>query len=102
MDLIIFSWWGLYDYVLVTGEGGVYKKVLKESLDTLIGLLSQFRGSYWSVYDLEGRMASPFYHNLHIAQMQAMYELTGESILMSMPNVGNGSKRIQFAKDLHL
>ena len=76
----IFSWWGLYDYVLVTGEGGVYKKVLKESLDTLIGLLSQFRGSYWSVYDLEGRMASPFYHNLHIAQMQAMYELTGESI----------------------
>ena len=58
----------------------MYKKVLKESLDTLIGLLSQFRGSYWSVYDLEGRMASPFYHNLHIAQMQAMYELTGESI----------------------
>ena len=32
------------------------------------------------MYSLDGQVASPFYHNLHIAQMQAMYILTGEEV----------------------
>lgn len=80
MNGFIFSWWGLYDYVLVTGDEGHYRQVMNQSLDTLVKLLPKFSSPYWSQYDLEGRIASPFYHNLHIAQMQAMYQLTGVQI----------------------
>ena len=72
----IFSWWGLYDYVLITNDDGEYKQMLEITLKTLIRVLPKFRCSYWSMYNLDGLIASPFYHNLHIAQMQAMFHLT--------------------------
>lgn len=75
----IFAWWGLYDYVLISDDN-YYKEILERSCKSLIGILHKFKNKYWSVYDLEGRIASPFYHNLHIAQMQAMYVLTGKEI----------------------
>ena len=80
MNGSIFAWWGLYDYVLVTGDTGKYKKAQDDTLSTLIKILPNFKCSYWSMYSLDGLIASPFYHNLHVAQMQAMYELTGEEI----------------------
>ena len=76
----IFAWWGLYDYVLATHDVGVYRKALDSSCNSLIKYLPKYKTWYWSKYDLGGMMASPFYHNLHIAQMQAMYELTREEI----------------------
>lgn len=76
----IFSWWGLYDYVLVTQDNSHYKELLDKSCNSLINTLPLFCKSYWSMYDLENRISSPFYHNLHIAQMQAMYNLTGEQV----------------------
>lgn len=76
----IFAWWGLYDYVSITKDEGRYKTVLDNSLQTLVRMLPSFSNSYWSIYDLEKRIASPFYHNLHVAQMQAMYQLTGEKL----------------------
>ena len=76
----IFAWWGLYDYVRITKDEGIYKTVLYNSLQTLERMLPSFSNSYWSIYDLENRIASPFYHNLHIAQMQAMYQLTGNEV----------------------
>ena len=76
----IFAWWGLYDYVIVTKDKERYKECMENSLHTIERLLPSFANSYWSVYDLEGRIASPFYHNLHIAQMLAMFRLTGDKI----------------------
>ena len=76
----IFALWGLYDYVLATKDEGQYRELLSKSCETLIKYLPQFKTRYWSKYDLAGMIASPFYHNLHIAQMQAMYQLTGKSI----------------------
>ena len=76
----IFAWWGLYDFVLVTHDKGVYKKRLEQSCETLEKQLPAFSNNYWSMYDLAGHIASPFYHHLHIAQMQAMYQLTGNDI----------------------
>lgn len=76
----IFAWWGLYDYVVATCGKGHYKDILNKSCSSLIRYLPQFKTAYWSKYDLAGMMASPFYHNLHIAQMQAMYQLTGEKL----------------------
>lgn len=76
----IFAWWGLYDFVLITGDNGIYKRALESTLNSIINVLPQFKNSFWSIYSLDGRIASPFYHNLHIAQMQAMYILTGKDI----------------------
>ena len=76
----IFAWWGLYDYVLATKDNGRYKKTLDSTCESLLKNLSQFKLRYWSKYDVSGRIASPFYHNLHVAQMQAMYVLTGKHI----------------------
>lgn len=73
----IFAWWGLYDYVRATNDKSVYKDKLDKAVSTLLSYLPRFKSFYWSKYDAAGMMASPFYHNLHIAQMQAMYQLTG-------------------------
>lgn len=76
----IFSWWGLYDYVITTGDKGSYKEAMDKILKSLIKVLPLYKCTYWSMYSEDGLIASPFYHNLHVAQMQAMYQLTGEPI----------------------
>jgi len=76
----IFAWWGLYDYVITTKDDGRYKHLLDRSLRCIIASLPLFKNKYWSLYDLDGKMTSPFYHNLHIAQMKVMFNLTGEAI----------------------
>ncbi|SEA08077.1 D-glucuronyl C5-epimerase C-terminus [Eubacterium aggregans] len=67
----IFSIFGLYDYVLMTGEKK-YKELLDKSIQTLESHIEEFDGGYWSMYDSEGIISSPFYHNLHIAQLEAL------------------------------
>lgn len=94
----IFAWWGLYDYVLATNDTGAYKKELDASCDTLIKCLPQFKNWYWSKYDLGGRMASPFYHNLHVAQMQAMYQLTGHEVFRDYANRWEKQQKNQICK----
>lgn len=96
----IFAWWGLYDYVLTTNDTSVYKKALDSSCNSLVSCLSQFKNWYWSKYDLGGMMASPFYHNLHIAQMQAMYELTGEKIFDHYAKRWRKQQKNPFCKSL--
>ena len=75
----IFALFGLYDLVLVT-DTEKYKKALKNTVNTIINKLPDFDCGYWSMYDLNGKITSPFYHNLHIAQMQAMYMITNEKV----------------------
>ncbi len=79
MNGFIFAWFGLYDYVLAT-HSEQHLKILNQSEQTLERLLPRFQNGYWSLYDLSGKIASPFYHNLHIAQMEAMFDLTGKTI----------------------
>ena len=72
----VFAWWGLYDYVKETNDKGLYHELMERSCESLVRYLHRFSNGYWSKYDLEHRIASPFYHRLHIAQMEAMYQLT--------------------------
>ena len=67
----IFSIFGLYDYLLVA-EDIEMKTMLDKSVETLSKTFSRYHLSYWSLYDLTGRMTSPFYHNLHIGQVKAL------------------------------
>ncbi|MGE5551272.1 MAG: D-glucuronyl C5-epimerase family protein [Bacteroidota bacterium] len=75
----IFALFGLYDFLLALRNRDeiAYKAedTLNNSLRTLISILPRYDRVYWSNYDLAGNIASPFYHHLHIAQLQAL-ELT--------------------------
>lgn len=76
----IFSLWGVYDYWKYTKDPDT-RQVLDKTLDSLKKKLPQFDTRYWSNYQEGGkRICSPFYHKLHIAQLQAMYDLFGDDI----------------------
>lgn len=74
----IFAWFGLYDFVKMTNDKSTYYDLLHKSQKTMVAMLPVFSCGYWSYYDTVGKMTSPFYHRLHIAQMQAMYILTSD------------------------
>ncbi len=73
----IFALWGLYDYCKYF-QNEETKKILEMALTSLSKHLPRFDTKYWSKYDIEKRIASPFYHNLHIAQLRVMYDLFGD------------------------
>ena len=75
----IFSLFGLYDICLACSETK-YEEALNKTLRTLEKTLDKFDRSYWSNYDLDNHIASPFYHHLHVAQMKALHLITGKQI----------------------
>lgn len=83
----IFAWWGLYDFVKLINDTTKYKKLLEQSLNSLIKYLPKFEHKIWSKYNLANNITSPFYHNLHIAQMKAMYDLTNNQTFKQYMNL---------------
>lgn len=79
----IFALFGLFDMFFIYEQ---YKQILEQTINTLIKFLPQFDNSYWSLYSLDKKIASPFYHNLHIAQLQALYQLTEQEIFNNYAN----------------
>lgn len=75
----IFSLWGLLDYRKATGDKEV-ADVLSRTLATLERDLPTYDLGYWSRYEDGPRIASPFYHRLHVAQLRVMYALTGREV----------------------
>ena len=74
----IFSAWGLFDYAKAFDD----KRILGIWVDTVRTMaksLHDFDNGYWSKYTLGTAIASPFYHKLHIAQLNVMYKLTGNN-----------------------
>lgn len=67
----VFALFGVYDYLLAH-EDSRANSLLKETLGTFVVYLPRYHAGYWSFYDLTGTLASPFYHRLHIAQLQAL------------------------------
>ena len=75
----IFSLWGLMDYCKMI-EDSAANDVLNGTLATLERRLPDFNLRYWSMYEDRKRISSPFYHKLHIAQLNVMYDLTGKEV----------------------
>ena len=75
----IFSIWGLMDYCKFFDDSNV-QNILTRTIQTLEKKLQDFDLGYWSKYEDGKRICSPFYHKLHIAQLNVMYELTGHEI----------------------
>lgn len=71
----IFALFGLFDITLASKDYK-YLEALKQTIDTLENSLSSFDNGYWSMYDQDSIISSPFYHRLHIAQLDALYQIT--------------------------
>lgn len=76
----IFSLFGVYDLFLATGENN-YKEAFDKSFRTLKNNLPVFDSGFWSYYNQEKALASPFYHNLHISQLEALFKATGDDFV---------------------
>lgn len=75
----IFAMFGLFDWTLVCAEER-YRIVYENALQNLIDNLPLYDCGYWTKYDADKRIASPFYHRLHIAQMEALGKITGQPV----------------------
>lgn len=67
----IFALYGLHDLGLVL-DNDTFRVALLSTVTALAALLPIFDAGFWSYYDSSGRLASPFYHRLHISQLRAM------------------------------
>lgn len=73
----IFSAWGLYDYAKFFRDKEVWD-LWNRTVDSMVKRLPCYDHGDWSLYNDNGRsLANPFYHRLHIAQLNVMYDLTG-------------------------
>ena len=71
----IFSIWGILDYYKFFKDDKS-KRILEQSIKSLVKKLPDFDIKYWSKYEDGKRICSPFYHRLHIYQLMTMYKLT--------------------------
>lgn len=70
----IFSIWGVYDYYKFFKDS-FSRTILVKTLNTLEKKLPEFDLGYWSKYEDGKRICSPFYHRLHISQLNVMFKL---------------------------
>ena len=81
----IFAAFGLYDMSLAMPMAH-YRELFSRCVEALKNRLPEFDNGYWSMYDTKGKIASPFYHGLHIAQLQALYMLTDCDVFKEYAN----------------
>jgi heparosan-N-sulfate-glucuronate 5-epimerase len=80
-----FIWgsWGLHDLALATGDETA-RHLFAEAVQTIRDNLHRYDTGFWSLYELSGTrlpmIASSFYHQLHIVQLQVMHLLTGDAL----------------------
>lgn len=75
----IFAMFGIIDLFLLTKDS-LYKDVLDKSIKSFKLNLVKMDIGYWSLYRDDGTIASPFYHDLHIALLDVLYEYSNEEI----------------------
>jgi heparosan-N-sulfate-glucuronate 5-epimerase len=77
----IWASWGVYDYGIATGSAEA-NDLFGRCIKTISDHLEDYDTGYWSLYDLSDNflrtMASRFYHDLHITQLDVLYRMTGQ------------------------
>lgn len=77
----MYSLFGLFDYY-VTSKKEEVKNLFDEGTYTLEKCLYKYDRGYWSKYDLSGEpIASYMYHNLHVIQLDILYDVSGNKVL---------------------
>ncbi len=73
----ILALFGLYDYVMFTKDKRV-EELIQRSITTLHSLIGEYDTGYWTRYDLlHKRLASWFYHSLHVTLLEALARYSG-------------------------
>ncbi|GEK15063.1 D-glucuronyl C5-epimerase family protein [Aliivibrio fischeri] len=72
----IFTLWGLIDLQYISPSKEL-SMLIDRALESLIKSIQFFDNGYWSMYDNNKTICSPFYHRLHINQFKALYIMTG-------------------------
>jgi hypothetical protein len=92
----IWASWGVYDYFLATGDPQA-QSLFERAVQTLAANLKHYDVGFWSLYEQSGTrlkmMASPFYHHLHIVQLEVLHRLTGEAIFKSYASRWNSYRQ---------
>ena len=93
-----FLWaiWGVRDLAAVTDRADAWD-LLARCTRTLRRSLGAFDCGFWSLYELSGTrlpmLASPFYHRLHISQLEVTARLTGDAFLARTAERWRGYER---------
>jgi len=78
----IWAIWGVYDYWLLNPSDKNRLDLFHSFNKTILNNLDRYDNKFWSFYELSnnkiGMIASHFYHDLHINQLEIMYILTSE------------------------
>lgn len=80
----ISALWGVRDVHLGLGDTNACR-AFHDGLDCLRAHLHEYDTGWWSRYSLHPHvledLAKPYYHRLHIVQLEALYRLTGDNDL---------------------
>lgn len=72
----IFSAWGIFDYAKCFDDKDA-REQWNNTVSAMADKLWMYDKKIWSSYTDGKKWANPFYHKLHIAQLNVMYDLTG-------------------------
>lgn len=97
----IFSLFGIYDLTLIS-DNPRYKEYFEVSLETLKRHIDEYDCGYWSNYDNGGLITSPFYHKLHIAQLEALILIDGDKRLVKVKDKFENYEKNFFYKKVAL
>lgn len=83
---MIFSMFGLYDFVRAVPDNMLARSLFDKGVDTLLQVMPEYDLGYWSRYNLcespwypEVDPATIGYQHLHIVQLKVMAEISGHS-----------------------
>jgi len=102
-----FLWtiFGIWDYYLLTSDQET-KILFDRCIKTIKNNLKFFDIGFWSLYEQSGTkmkmLASSFYHNLHIVQLNILYKITNESIFKQYADKWEKYKKNWFYKKIAL
>jgi heparosan-N-sulfate-glucuronate 5-epimerase len=92
----IWASWGVYDYFLATGEQ-MAEQLFNQAVQTLTANLRHYDMGFWSLYEQSGTrlkmFSSPFYHHLHIVQLEILYRITAENTFNRYATRWDGYRR---------
>jgi heparosan-N-sulfate-glucuronate 5-epimerase len=76
-----FAIFGVYDFASYVNDEHA-NRFFHQLIDSLKHNLYRYDCGYWSYYDLKSplRLTSKAYHRLHIKQLNALYQITGEEL----------------------
>lgn len=79
----IFALFGIYDMMLLQPQ---FESVFEQAISSLIKELPNYDCGFWSMYNNDGMITSPFYHRLHIAQLNALSMISSNDIILKYLN----------------